>query len=257
MTDRIQTSMNRTDVRAALARLPGLLSGRTPDPSGIVHETMRRLGEEALNRIHGAYLHKARGGVDEAGISWPPLKPETVAYKRQHAGLVRKKKGERPRGLLTEKQDARWRGIFAGKVRSLQRQGLSYEDSAANAAALAWHILKLEGARLIRDVFGGRHVDVLIDQGDLIESLSPGSGSQHQVFEVGDGAVKVGSDLPYALAHHKGVPSRNLPARRLWPDGDVPASWQTAFDQIIEQGIGDLIRWLLNAGGSSGARRVA
>lgn len=254
MSDRIQTSMSRQDVHAALAKLPGLLSGKLPDPSGIVQDTLRQLGEEALNRIHGAFLHKSRGGVDEAGISWAPLSPGTVAYKKQHAGLVRKKQGERPRGLLTEKQDARWRSIFAGKVRSLQGQGIPYEDAAGNAAALAWHILKLEGAKTLLEVFGGRSVNVLVESGDLAESLEPGSGSQHQVFKVEDGKVSVGSDLPYAMAHHKGMPSKNLPARRLWPDGDVPASWQEAFRKIIEQGIGDLIRWLLNDGG---VRRVA
>ena len=41
------------------------------------------IGFAALSDIQADFIRKARGGVGEDGTSWPPLKPETIAYSRR------------------------------------------------------------------------------------------------------------------------------------------------------------------------------
>lgn len=245
----INTALSREQVREIVHQLPALLSGQQPDPTGTVQEMFRELGTEALTLIHEAFLHKSKGGVDEAGISWPRLSRRYVAYGREHGGRKPKKQGERPRGLLTTKQDERWRKIFAGTYQRLLGQGSA--DAGANAAALAWHILKLEGAHTALDVYGNRQPDMLVKSGELLASLTPGSGHPAQIFEISPGTVKVGSRLPYAEAHNKGVPSRNLPARPFKPQGPLPERWRERFNAIIARYTGILLQRLLERGGVS------
>jgi hypothetical protein len=74
----------------------------------------------------------------------------------------------------------------------------------------------------------------------LLDSLTPAGDPEStaislnpdQIFNVEKNAVEVGSAVEYAIKQHKGVPAKNLPQRRLWPD---PNRWASAWWRPIVQ----------------------
>ena len=209
-----------------------------------VQPVLDRIGIALLSQIQQAFIVKSRGGIGSDGIQWPPLKPETIAQRRIGVGDLlpigvkgRKIPANRVRGLLTPDQDARWRKIFA-QVYTRNVFELGDAAAKAKAGAVAWAVLKGEGAQTKLEVLGGRQVDTLRDTGMLLRSLSPTTASlqpEGQVFECEPGAVTVGTNLkPY---HHRGVPGR-LPARPFWPlDNSIPDAWWTAITEAAANGI--------------------
>lgn len=232
----------REQLRLRLRQLPGVLSGRVPDPTGAAESIRQAVGIEALSILKEAYVAKARGGTDEAGIRWAPLDPKTIAYGRRHPGL---KRGRGPRPLLTKQQDELWRGVFAGTYRRLAAAG--DENAGGNAAALAWVLVKARGGKTILGEYGSRPAEILRDTGRLLNSLSP--AHPDNVLRQQPGEVSVGTNVVYAERHHRGDPGRNLPARPLWPDdGDRwPATWTQRLLDVVADGVRDLTRRL--AGG--------
>ena len=250
---RATTRKTKDEVVAALRQIPAIMSGQVPDSTGMAEPMLRHLGQTAQAIFHAAFLLKSKGGTDAAGIHWPDLSTLTKAYSRSHPGLVRKKKGERPRGLLSEAQDARWRQLYAHAYGSLLRDGNAAREAGAHAAAYAWSILKAEGARTMRQEYGSRPVDILIDKGDLAESLRPGSGHPDQILEIEPGAVTIGSARKYAGAHQNGVPGR-LPQRKLWPDnGDLPAEWADQLMKVVGFWMGLMAQALVSGGSAQRA----
>lgn len=79
---------SRRDLSSAVGRLPRSLVGRVPDPTGAVKRILRKGGDKAVELIRHAYLVKAGGGRDAAGLKWAPLKPSTLAAKKR-AGAPR------------------------------------------------------------------------------------------------------------------------------------------------------------------------
>ncbi len=251
MADFARAKMPEQDVYRVLAEIPAILSGAKPDPTGCVQPMLREMGEVALEHFYDAFIQKSRGSVDAAGLYWPDISSKTKAYSRQHAGLVRKKKGERPRGLLTDKQDKRWRAIFAYAYRSLRNKGDSISEAKSHAAAWAWHVLKAEGAITLQLVYGSAVVPILIDSGALAESLRPRSGHPDQIFRVEPGTVIVGTARRGAEAHQAGVPGR-LPRRQLWPDdGTLPDEWQEKLMAVLEKWLPQIVQRLLVALGAA------
>jgi len=241
-------------VRAVLRRLPAALAGRAPDPLGIARGIQLRLGVALLSKIQQAFIVKSRGGTGDDGIRWAPLKPQTIAQRRttrterRAAGVG----GRRVRGLLTPAQDRRWRMLFATRRARLVASGMSEGAASARAAAIAWSILKSEGAQTKLAVFGGRTVDILRDTGELFRSLQPGvedrpARPEGQIFEVPPGRIIVGTNKkPW---HHRGVPGR-LPARPLWPlDGRIPEAWLKHLAGAARRGVARAIGELLARGG--------
>lgn len=82
----IRTRLKRSEARRLLAAVPALVSGRTPDPTGLVRSLQLLAGQAALALIKDAFVTKSRGGTDGAGDRWEPLKPATVAHRRQGRG---------------------------------------------------------------------------------------------------------------------------------------------------------------------------
>lgn len=238
------TKKSAAQVRRLLSQIPALLAGRQPDPTGVVEQIQIAVGVQVLSLVKEAFLIKAQGGVDACGIQWPPLKPSTIAGRR-HPGLKRKKRGERPRGLLTKPQDKLWRGIFASVYRRTGDKG--------KAGATAWVILKRLGAKTILGMYGNTKCEILKDTNVMFNSLSPGfagpSGDPNQVFRLEPGRVIIGTLVPYAEKHHRGIPGR-LPKRQLWPDStqEWPESWKQAIADVIANGIRSLIIALLQHG---------
>lgn len=200
---------------------------------------MTRVGLAVLGRIKRAFVVKARGGTDEAGDSWQPLSPKTIAYsktrQRGRGGRTKteKKRDRYPSQALTQKQQDRWWEVYR---RNLAR----FRGDKRHAAAAAWLVLKGEGATTLLQKYGGRKVEILRDTGLLLNSLSPGYGGPEQVFRVEPGAVTVGTNRKGARGHHEGIPGR-LPQRRLWPEPSKwPESWWRDILTEVKQGMVDI-----------------
>ena len=225
-------------VAATHAELRRLLS-TLPKVAGASDAVLTVVGLAALGRIRQAFVAKARGGTDEAGDSWAPLSPKTIAYsatrQRGRGGRTKteKKRASFPSQALNAKQQSRWWEVY-------RRALAQYRGDRGHAAAVAWLVLKGEGATTLLQKYGGRKVEILRDTGLLLNSLSPGTGSAEQVFRVGGGAVIIGTNRRGAAAHHGGIPGR-LPQRRLWPEPNKwPASWWADILDAGKQAVFDL-----------------
>ena len=231
----IHVRASRAAVRAAILRIPQEVRGTGPIASAV----MARVGVVALGHIKQAFIVKSRGGTDEAGDRWVPLSPATVAYSRTRGrgrgGRTRTERARegRPSQALNSRQQARWWDLY--------RQGLAiYRGDKGRAAKRAWGILKREGAVTLFERYSGRHAEILRDTGVLLNSLSPGT-SPGSVFQPGPGSVTIGTNVPYAAAHHSGVPGR-LPQRRLWPEPSRwPAAWWEDMTEQVRDGLVDIV----------------
>lgn len=231
----VHTRVTYGNARQAITRLPALARAGGP----VADAMMVRCGLAILGRIRQSFVVKARGGTDDAGDSWKPLSPKTIAYSRTRqrgrGGRTKaeKSRSNRPSQALTSKQQDRWWEVY-------RRQLAIRKGNKGHAAAVAWLVLKREGAQTLVDKYGNRQVEILRDTGLLLNSLSPGTTSSDQVFRVGHGEVVVGTNRKGARSHHRGVPGR-LPQRRLWPDPRWwPASWYNDVLDQIRQGLVDL-----------------
>lgn len=169
---------------------------------------MGALAHGLFKRIHRAFVVKSRGRADDLGISWRPLKRETIA-QRPIGGQSRRARSFRARqgrGLLTAAQDRVWRGIFASTLARLTAQGVSVAEAKSSAGRLAWAVLKSQGAKTRLGTLGGRKVRMLVVSGDLQRSIEPGRlgrfsyspPNRLQLFEIRGKQLVIGSRLPYA-----------------------------------------------------------
>lgn len=234
---------SRAILRKQLADLPSFARQGGP----VTDAMMARCGMALLGRIRQAFVVKARGGTDEAGESWQPLSPKTIAYsktrQRGQGGRTRAEKSRdaRPSQALNRSQQDRWWEVY-------RRQLRIYRGDKSHAAAVAWLVLKGEGARTLVDKYGYRKVEILRDTGLLLNSLSPGVRSAESVFRVGKGEVIVGTNRKGATGHHEGIPGR-LPQRRLWPaPKNWPESWWRDILEQLKSGVLDLVVSILKGG---------
>lgn len=89
--------MSREDALRMLRSLPATLAGKAADPTGLARGVMLLAAVQASSLVRQAFVVKSRGGTDEAGITWTPLDPKTVARRR--SGLrkgQKRKKGTQP-----------------------------------------------------------------------------------------------------------------------------------------------------------------
>lgn len=229
-----QTSYDagRLSLMAEIRSLPALLAGRGVDPAGVVATALQAVGVEALSIIKGAFVVKAGGSEDEAGIKWAPLSPKTIAYGRRHGPALTRKRaaaakvGRQRRPLLTAQQDRRWRAIYAGALAKGMKPG--------DAAARAWAILKSQGGQTILGKYGDAPAQPLRDTGRLLNSFSP--GNPDNLLDARPGLVKVGSNVVYAGAHHHGNPARKLPARPFWPEV-WPDVWVNRLGEALKDAV--------------------
>lgn len=227
-TETVHVRASHDSVRMAVGDIPR--RGRSGGAE--VRAMLERCGLAILGRIHTAFVIKARGGTDEAGDRWAPLSPKTIAYRTGRTRTERKR-AERPSQALNSKQQARWWVLY--------RQGLAiYEGNKGRAARRAWAILKEEGAVTLYDKYRSKQVEILRDTGLLLNSLSPGRKTTHQILRVGGNWVEVGTNRKGAKHHHEGIPGK-LPQRRLWPDTSRwPTSWWEDIKDQVKQGLVDI-----------------
>lgn len=223
-------------------------------PGAVQAALLTRLGMTLLGRISKAFVMKARGGTDEAGLKWQPLAPSTVAYKRRHPVLSRSgrrtgkylpRSRERasfaPSYQLTSGQRSLWWGLYRNYL-------AKFAGDRAHAAAASWLVLKSRGARTLLEVYGHARVEILRDTGLLLNTLTPGVAGarvEGQVFRVAPGEVTVGTSRAWAWAHHSGAPGR-LPRRPLWPEPSAwPSSWWLDLLGQAARGAADLLVYIL------------
>ena len=253
----------RAEIEEFIRSLPEMLAGKVPDVYGIVRGFKLRVAFAFFSIIKEQFIIKSRGGTDEAGIKWPPLSPEYLAYTRPMASSPGRGSRRPPQaggrapgnpgndGFMTEGQLAQWRAIFRGKLAALSLQ-MSIGDAKAQAAQIAWATMKKRGVRTKLEVFGNREVEILRDRGILFNSLSPGvltvvgpdatysqptgEGGEMQVVEqLGDGLL-CGTNVEYAARHHFG-------RRPFWPvDGNLPEAWLVECAEVGSSGIEQVLR---------------
>lgn len=249
MDHTIYIRATRQQVYAAVASLPGRARGG----SQLARAMVTRCGFALQKNVRDAFLVKARGGTDVAGDKWKPLDKKTVAYSRRHRKLhgdpresrvfsrakskpwvpkSAKRAAYSPSYALTNKQNDRWWQVY--------RQQLAvYHGNKGHAAAVAWLVVKREGATTLMEQFGDQQVDILRDTGLLFNTISPGNTSGAAVFRVLAGEVVVGTNRRWAGVHHRGSRDGHVPQRRLWPD---PRRWPSPWWRgILEQGVAGLV----------------
>ena len=139
---------------------------------------------------HKAFLAKSKGGSDDSGMKWKPLKEST---KRKR--LSQKKGGL---GSLLSKRN---------KKTNPATKKQKYQTSAFGRLAA------VVGEKEAKKLVSSGNVPILIRSGRLVESIKPAkmSGNRYykkkdQIFELGDGRVKLGSEVPYADRQNKARP---------------------------------------------------
>ena len=216
--------------------LSSILRG-TGDTLGIGQGFKSAIGFAALSDIKDAYITKARGGTDEMGIKWAPLKPATIANRR-----IGQPRGEAATAIR-ERQKIQKRETRKALARFRLRLP---EGEARRRAAIVGGIkaTQITGKTKV-ETLGGRSVEILRDTGVLLNSLSPGElsasrytkpsdeGGSEQIFDV-SGDIVVGTNVVYAGPHQHGT--QHIPARPFLPDEDhpVPQSW---WDRWLAAGV--------------------
>ncbi len=244
---RIYVRMNRSDVREQILSFVKSCAGTAAEHAESAKVVHTAIGLAALADIKTDFVRKARGGTGEDGVKWAPLSKEYLAYQRRFgpgeksnlkkaAGLG---SGHRHRGLLTADQNKKWKRIFGFHFGRLA-VSVGPAEAKGRAAAIAWTILKADGAKTMLEVFGSRQVEILRDTGVLFNSLSPaywtGDGDytppEDQIFNLAENGVAIGTNVPYASVHQHGSKSKTgkgggIPARPFLPTGEIPAAWRT------------------------------
>lgn len=214
----------RSSLTNIVRQLGAILSGKRGDPDGIAQGFASTIGFAALSDIKDAFVIKARGGTDEMGIKWPPLKPETIANRRVG------RNDSRSSALVQIRERVRKRETR----RALRRFRLSLPEGEAKrrAAIVGGLAATKETGRTKTETLGGRSVEILRDTSVLINSLSPGQlvkgtytkpqseGGEEQIFEVEPGEVIVGTNVLYASTHQHGRGA--IPARPFLPTDKYP-----------------------------------
>jgi hypothetical protein len=85
------------------------------------------------------------------------------------------------------------------------------------------------------------HAIIMVEEGELLESLRPGSGHADQILRLGPGWLEVGSDrstpggTPLITIHARGGP--HLPVRRVLPPegAELPAAWVEAMGTVLSE----------------------
>jgi hypothetical protein len=223
-------------VLRALRTLPQRICG-----GGVIQETMlTHAGTALLDHIQEAFAVKSQGGTDAAGESWKPLHPRTIAYRRAKRSSAERGRPTHPSQALTAAQQDRWWTIY-------RQQLARFRGNKSAAAKVAWVTLRSEGAHTLLDKYANEKVDILRDTNELMDSLTPNSGSSKSVFRISAAQVELGTTRIGALSHHRGDPSRNLPQRRLWPEPrNFPPAWWRGILCEVQDGVVEIVKQVVH-----------
>lgn len=274
-----RVNANRKKVREFLAKeLPGILSGRLPDPMGIRKAVFAKVVWAALEDVKKDYEEKSKGGQGQGGIEWAPLTKFTI---RKRAEAQKGKSGVSAGGKRHKQEqpppDPAWlraqrREVYRKEYARLRAGGLSHKEAARQASvvarfatARAWNLM----AGLMRGEPGKAappyqgDFPILKETGRLLESASPGtvsgkglgmeyqppsggaaeSGDQEVVY--GKGFVAVDSHVPYGDKHMEDGEGEETggfrPARPWKYGGDVPKEWVDRWAAVMSDALAEVL----------------
>ena len=232
----------RRQLAEALSRLGPTLAGRIPDPTGIADALMLRMATVLLAANKAAYIDRARGGTDAAGLAWAPLSPSTVRQRRRSPS-DRRAIRQRFDALTPAEKKALQKVSRDARSRALAN-GLSRTRAEAVGQAAATRAARRLGmpVKSVGDILSTRSVEILRDTGRLLNSLS-------QV--VAPGTIAVGTNVAYAKYHHSTDPRNRLPRRPVvWDPDNIPSDvWRDMLDAMIRGLVADLPKFLRAVGG--------
>ena len=216
MDTKVTVRSTRAAIKTALQSVP---QGVASNYSVSRDEALENAGTAILAHIHEAFIVKSKGGTDDAGDRWAPLSPVTIAIRKRRDGK------SSVRTLLDKKRKRVERG-----------------DNRTPAQRRAQNIIKGGKARR-RNRYDSDRDDILVDTGALLDSLSPWSDSPDKIFKVTGNGVTLGTRREGAMDHHTGVPERNIPQRRLWPEPtNWPDSWwQDIKDEVVQSVVRSIV----------------
>lgn len=133
-----------------------------------------------------------------------------------------------------------FRSIWPGVIRVFYEIELEqFSSEGSRGASGKWAALSLAYKRFKEVAFPGQ--SILQADGDLFESLtSPEAFGA--VIRPEANELTLGTTIPYALAHHRGAPGRNLPAR---PVISLTEDDKRRMQKEIQRG---LVRFIRQAG---------
>tara|TARA_Y100000401_G_scaffold30623_1_gene22378 strand:+ start:16416 stop:17057 length:642 start_codon:yes stop_codon:yes gene_type:complete len=158
------------------------LKKKTPQTEKLRDAFWGHFAHAFYEEAHKAFITKSKGGTDESGMKWKPLSEKT---KRNRLSQTKGGLGK----LLSKRN----------RKTNPERKGKKYKTSAfARLAAVM-------GEKDAKKMVSSGNVPILIRSGRLVESIKPAkmSGNRYykkkdQIYELGDGRVKLGSEVPYA-----------------------------------------------------------
>lgn len=223
----VRTTLSRDEVYDLIHATAASLAGTSNVAPEIARQSYIVMAVEFFSLVKDAFDVKARGGTDEAGITWKPLTKKYLAYSRgpassRHIGGHSPTGGD---GALTKKQLDRWWKYYGQAKAWLAADGATGQELKSHAAAIAWSKIKREGGKTKLELLGNRPHEIGRDTGVLYNSLTPGipgegtyQAPDGQLFDPAPGYIGMGSGVEYASDFHK--------IRPLWPEPqDIPSRW--------------------------------
>lgn len=160
-----------------------------------------------FTQVHRSYLLRSRGGSDDLGASWTPLKPKTVARKLRLAKRHKRVRSTRKKFLQQHLRTGEriWNFTYGS---TFARLSATMGQSAARleATRVAWGVVRSLGQEpALQPPTAGLAVPIMIDSGRLIRSYHPGRlignhyhSPREQVCRHEEQTVTVGTMVPYA-----------------------------------------------------------
>lgn len=273
VTTVVRIKATHQQARDLIQRLPRILAGREPDPTGLVKQLQLRVGVAALSSIQKDFERKSQGQTGEDGVKWPELSPITLALRRVNTAPKAIQRLQARVAKLPAAQLHRFGRVQMQQLYFLQ----GYGHAAERQRALGYLerkrrrglVSRTEYQRLKRVLRGGLKrgeaeklafaqaaAQILRDTGVLFNSLSPGvedqlSGTAQQRFEVGPGWIIVGTTVPYAIYHQSDRPRKKkadgtdrLPRRAFIPEGSqIPVAWWADWIGALRRGLALATFW--------------
>lgn len=249
--------------------LPEILSGREPDPYGILSAALARVAVAAMEDVRDDYLRKSQGQAGEDGVTWEPLSEYTLKQrgdaKKGQSGSGQHSESPYFRANLAALSQTR-REIYQREFARLRQGNVPAKEARRQASLTAKFLTRsawAAQAAAIKKGLPGSSAEspqdflILVDTERLLTSASPGSVSgknlgasyvpsgEDQRVEINGTKVAVFSDVPYGddhMADGYGSVTGGFRPARPWKYGDnVPEAWVARWAKVFAEALGELI----------------
>lgn len=251
--------------------IPDILSGKSPDPYGIVRGAILATVIAALEDVRRDFLSKSQGNTGEDGIQWEPLSEYTLRLRAQAkdgesgSGKRRKEVGKVD---LAQIQQTR-REIYKREYQRLRMGNVPAPEARRQASLTAKFLTRsswaAQAAAIQRGLPGIRadkpgDFPILVDSERLLNSVSPGSlsgdgldaeyrlpeGCQEgdQEVRIEGSTASVFSNVPYGDDHMtdgQGTNTGGFRPARPWKYSEVPEGWLNRWAEVFGTALAKLI----------------